>query len=111
MTSFLGLESDIQDPVSHANSGTEFLEGDERVFSFGAVAKTLNEILIKANAPQKIDFLSLDVEGVEVEVLKGVDHSRFRFQYLCIECQDLEKLSRNLQNCYLSWWYIASVEG
>ena len=92
MTSSIGLESDIQDPVSHANAGTQFLENNERVFSFGAVAKTLNQILIEANAPQKIDFLSLDVEGVEIEVLKGVDHSRFRFQYLCIECQDLKKL-------------------
>jgi hypothetical protein len=27
MTSSLGLESDIQDPVSHANAGTQFLEG------------------------------------------------------------------------------------
>lgn len=97
MTSSLGLESDIQDPISHANAGTQFLEGEERVFSFGAVAKTLNQILIEANAPQKIDFLSLDVEGVEIEVLKGVDHSRFRFQYLCIECQDLEKLKSYLQ--------------
>lgn len=97
MTSSIGLESDIQDPVSHANAGTQFLEGNERVFSFGAVAKTLNEILIEANAPQKIDFLSLDVEGVEIEVLKGVDHFRFRFQYLCIECQDLEKLKSYLQ--------------
>ena len=97
MTSSLGLESDIQDPASHANAGTQFLEGDERVFSFGAVAKTLNQILIEANAPQKIDFLSLDVEGVEIEVLKGVDHSKFRFQYMCIECQDLEKLKSYLQ--------------
>ena len=97
MTSSIGLESDIQDPVSHANAGTQFLEGDERVFSFGAVAKTLNEVLIEANAPRKIDFLSLDVEGVEIEVLKGVDHSHFRFQYLCIECQDLEKLKAYLQ--------------
>lgn len=97
MTSFLGLESDIQDPISHANAGTQFLGGEERVFSFGAVAKTLNQILTEANAPQRIDFLSLDVEGVEIEVLKGVDHSHFRFQYLCIECQDLEKLKSYLQ--------------
>jgi FkbM family methyltransferase len=97
MTSSLGLESDIQDPASHANAGRQFLEGDERVFSFGAVAKTLNQILIEANAPQKIDFLSLDVEGVEIEVLKGVDHSKFRFQFMCIECQDLKKLKGYLQ--------------
>lgn len=97
MTSSLGLETDIKDPIAHANAGTQFLAGDERVFSFGAVAKTLNQILIDANAPQKIDFLSLDVEGAEIEVLKGIDHSKFRFQYLCVECQDLEKLKVYLQ--------------
>jgi len=96
-SSSVGLESDIQDPVSHAKAGTQFLEGDERVFGFGAIAKTLNQILIESSAPNRIDFLSLDVEGVEIEVLKDVYRSRFRFQYMCIECQDLEKLKSYLQ--------------
>ncbi len=40
--------------------------------------------------------MSLDVEGAEIEVLKGIDHNQFRFSYLCIECRDLPKLSKYL---------------
>lgn len=96
LSSSLGLESDIRDPIAHTNFGKQFLENGEQIFRFGAVAKTLNTILLESKAPQKIDFLSLDVEGAEIEVLKGIDHSYFRFQYMCIECRDLEKLKNYL---------------
>jgi hypothetical protein len=92
------LESDVIDPHAHANSGKQFLEGSERIFTFGAIAKTLNEILLESQAPKIIDFLSLDVEGAEIEVLKGIDHSQFRFKYMCIECRNLEKLKGYLHN-------------
>jgi FkbM family methyltransferase len=33
--------------------------------------RTLDDILTKAHAPQPVDFLSIDVEGHELEVLEG----------------------------------------
>jgi FkbM family methyltransferase len=96
MSSPVGLESDVVDPLSHAMSGKKFLESTDQIFAFGAIAKTLNTILLESKAPCQIDMLSLDVEGAEIEVLKGVDHSQFRFRYLCIECRDIEKLSTYL---------------
>ena len=65
-----GLESDISDPAAHALEGKRFLHPLEENISFGAIAKPLNEILKDAKAPALIDFLSLDVEGAEIEVLK-----------------------------------------
>ena len=94
MTSTLGINSDIQDPVGYANEGAEFWGGNAFVFS--APASTLNSILIEANAPNLIDLLSLDVEGVELEVLKGIDHSNFRFRYICVESRHFEELKRYL---------------
>lgn len=94
----VGLETDIADPVGHAKEGKQFLQVFEENTSFGAVAKTLNEILIEANAPNVIDFLSLDVEGAEIEVLKGVDHSQFKFKYMCIESRSFDKISDFLSN-------------
>jgi FkbM family methyltransferase len=88
----LGLESDIENPREHADFGKQFLGEGERVFTFGAVARPLNDLLIEADAPRSIDLLSLDVEGAELEVLKGVDHTRFRFKYLCIESRSKDKL-------------------
>lgn len=97
MSTPVSLESDIQDPRGHAELGGRFLGSGETVFEFGAVARTLNSLLLDANAPKLIDFLSLDVEGAELEVLKGVDHQVFRFKYLLVECRDFPRLSAYLE--------------
>jgi FkbM family methyltransferase len=98
MTTTIGLETDIEDPINHANYGKVFLKNNEVQFSFGATAITLNEILISSNAPKIIDLLSLDVEGVELEVLKGIDYSKYNFKYICIETRDFEKINNFLTN-------------
>ena len=56
--------------------------------------RTLNSILIESGAPKLTDFFSLDVEGMELDVLKGVDFNCFNFRYLLIECVDLEKFKK-----------------
>jgi FkbM family methyltransferase len=47
--------------------------------------RTLDDILEEANAPAPIDFVSIDVEGHEVEVLSGFDLARWRPRLLLIE--------------------------
>ncbi|OWS70097.1 FkbM family methyltransferase [Polynucleobacter campilacus] len=89
----VGLETDIRDPLGHANEGKKFLQEFEENVSFGAVAKTLNQILLDAEAPKLIDFLSLDVEGAEIEVLKGINHEKFKFKYMCIENRSFDRLN------------------
>jgi putative methyltransferase (TIGR04325 family) len=96
MTVPLGLESDIISPAAHAEIGRQFLQGDDRVFEFAAVARTLSSILTEAKAPKLIDFMSLDVEGAEIEVLKGIDYEQFKFRYLLVETRQLRKLERFL---------------
>jgi FkbM family methyltransferase len=93
MSSPIGLESDITDPASHAKNGNRAI----LLPVYGAVARTLNDILVEAYAPMEIDFLSLDVEGSEIEVLKGVDHHHFKFKYICVECRDIEKMEKYLE--------------
>lgn len=88
----LGLESDLTNPNQHAAYGKIHLKPNENNFSFGAIAQPLNDLLIQGNAPNLIDFLSLDVEGSEIEVLKGIDHNLFRFKYLCIESRNKDKV-------------------
>lgn len=98
MSTAVSMESDIQDPRAHAKLGDQFLGNGETVFEFGAVARTLNSLLLDARAPKLIDFLSLDVEGAELEVLKGVDHQVFRFKYILVECRDFPRLNAYLEN-------------
>ena len=45
---------------------------------------TLNDILESQNVT-KIDFFSLDVEGYELEVLKGLDLKRFTPKVILVE--------------------------
>jgi len=47
--------------------------------------KTLTDILDESNAPQYIDYLSIDVEGAEIHVLHGIDFNKYTFGIIHIE--------------------------
>ena len=47
--------------------------------------RTLDDILAEAGAPVPLDFLSIDVEGHELEVLSGFDLARWRPRLILIE--------------------------
>ena len=59
----------------------------------------MNSILKEAHAPSNMQLLSLDVEGAELEVLLGLDFTRYSFDYLLIESRNIisleELLGRN----------------
>jgi FkbM family methyltransferase len=103
MSTSLGLETDIGNAENHTLKGKQFLEEDESNFNFGAVANQLDNILFKANAPKQIDFLSLDVEGAELEVLKGINHNKYRFKFICIESRNIAKITDylSINNYYM----------
>lgn len=46
---------------------------------------SLNQLLIDADAPDFIDFISIDTEGSEFEILSAFDFSRWRFGSICVE--------------------------
>jgi FkbM family methyltransferase len=106
MTVAHGLESDIANPAGHAGSGHQFLRHDEPIFDFGAIARPLNTLLVESKAPKVIDFLSLDVEGSELEVLKGIDHDEFRFKYILVECRSLTDMQNYLAS--MGYRYVES---
>ena len=57
--------------------------------------------------PSTIDFLSLDVEGAELQVLKGIDHSQFRFSTILIETRNIDEVEHFLAS--VSYSLIDSV--
>jgi len=69
----------------------------EKQTTFLAEARTLDSILYEANAPKKINFLSLYVEGAEFEVLSGINFNNFSFQYLIVETNKFKKLNEFLK--------------
>ena len=46
---------------------------------------TLDEILMRAGAPTFIHFMSLDIEGAELDALRGLSLDRYRFGAMAIE--------------------------
>jgi FkbM family methyltransferase len=63
---------------------TAFLLGLEDPFSFRVPARPLSDLLDEAQAPE-IDFMSLDVEGFEPQVLRGLDLERHAPRLLLVE--------------------------
>ena len=46
---------------------------------------SLNDLLIKYNAPKLIDYLSIDTEGSEFEILKNFDFDNYKFRVITCE--------------------------
>ena len=57
---------------------------------------TLTEVLKKNKSPKLIDLFSLDVEGYEFEVLKGIDFKNYKFKYFLIETNNFDNLNNYL---------------
>ena len=51
---------------------------------------TLAEVLDRTSAPAFIHFLSLDIEGAELDALRGIPFERFRFGAMAIEHNEEE---------------------
>jgi FkbM family methyltransferase len=88
MTTPMEGYSDLENRSSHAESGAKWLRPQESVTTFVARTRTLSSILDEAKAPRNIELLSLDVEGGEIEVLSGIDHEKYRFDWVVVESRD-----------------------
>lgn len=60
------------------NKGSEDVDKD-------VASVTLTTLLDFAGAPAVMDYLSLDVEGAEFQVVKGLDHSKYTFLIVTVE--------------------------
>ena len=89
------LSLNVDDYDSHEASARRHLGFSEKR-EFSAKSSPLGEILKFVNAPEEIDFLSLDVEGAEIDVLQGLDLRKFRISFMLIESRDIQSLENHL---------------
>ena len=74
--------------IQSAHATSKVLPGDtvgDLATTVDVPARTLTSVLEEA-APETIDLLSLDVEGYEIHVLRGLDMTRYCPRFLLIEC-------------------------
>lgn len=57
--------------------------------------KSLNTILNEAHFPKNIDFISIDTENTELDVLKGIDFDTYKINFLVIENNFNENMIEN----------------
>lgn len=73
-----------------AEEGAAFLRPFEHRDRFSARALTLSEALKQVDAPNRIDLISLDLEGIELDVLAGFNFKEYQVRYFLIESRSDE---------------------
>ena len=68
----------------HLARGRE-VQGLEHSPESQVVAETLSSVIKRLGEFEQVDLFSLDVEGFEMEVLKGIDFSKHRPRYILVE--------------------------
>lgn len=93
MSSVAGsMHSDVE-RSEHLRIGSQ-IQGIEPV-DIEVPARTLNSILDEVK-PQRFDLLSLDVEGFELQVLRGLDLDRWAPDYVLVEARFREEIDEHM---------------
>lgn len=96
MSVLVNKKNTLKSIDDHLISGRQhIIQGTDKL-EFGVYVKTLNKILNESKAPQIIDLMSIDVEGSEMEVLKGINFKQYKFKYILIECRNFKKINNFL---------------
>jgi FkbM family methyltransferase len=59
--------------------------GREKYISYQVKTISLNDLLEKYNAPTQIDYLSIDTEGSELEILTSFDFKKYNVKIITVE--------------------------
>jgi hypothetical protein len=83
---------------------------------------SLEDLLVKYDAPRYIDYLSIDTEGSEFEILNSFDFSKYYIKYITVEHnytnirKDIEKLLvdkgfvKSNRDTEYDDWYVNNTE-
>jgi len=80
---------------NHINEGLA-IQGGIKTYTIEVPVATLESILDKT-PPSVIDFFSLDVEGAELDILKGLNLKRYRPKFILIEVRDYNQITNFMQ--------------
>lgn len=87
MSTVTGMLGDEAATAAHVETGVR-VQQLQQSYSLRVPARTLSSILDEAQLKSDIDLLSLDVEGGELEALRGLDFTRHAPRFICVEARD-----------------------
>ena len=93
-----GARGSRQADQEHVERGKEVQRLDA-CLEISVPARTLTSVLDEARV-ERIDFFSLDVEGYEVSVLKGLDLDKYRPEYILVETNFRDEVDEHLCGRY-----------
>jgi len=86
---------------NHLTQGKKHLQKDEKIYSISVPANTLSFLLYKHEI-KDIDLLSVDVEGYELEVIKGLDFQVHKPKFILVEERNYNSMNEFLNEFYIS---------
>jgi FkbM family methyltransferase len=92
------LSAELSSPTLHRNKG---IHAGRRVDAknYQVITVSLRDLLHENKAPREIDYLSIDTEGSEYQILHAFDWSEFDFRVITVEhnfSEDRESISELL---------------
>lgn len=94
-----GAMKSRQKEDAHLLAGQQFLREGEQVRAVTVPARTLSDIL-DTHGISHVDLLSLDVEGYEPQVLKGLDLDRHSPKFMLIEARCQKEIESIIDDHY-----------
>jgi FkbM family methyltransferase len=85
--------------AEHVRRGVE-VQGLGASYAVRVPVATLTELLARHRPEGEIDLLSLDVEGMEAQALRGLDLARFAPRFICVEVRERQEIESLLSARY-----------
>lgn len=94
-----GARRSPSEDEEHLKRGLQFLANDDTIRDVKVPAKTLSSVIEK-HGLQRIDLLSLDVEGYEGAVLRGLDLDKHAPKFILVEANYPDDIENALDGRY-----------
>lgn len=94
--------------INYADTAVDYLQADGILIPVETI--TLTDILDQNNAPTNIDYLSIDTNGAEYQVLQGIDFNKYTFGVLTVEHSNISQKQTNIRDFLATKGYILYKE-
>jgi FkbM family methyltransferase len=101
--------SGIKEFASNGDWASEIRLSNSKEYEVETIS--LNDLLDKHNAPNDIQFLSLDTEGSEIEILEGYNFENRTIRSICVEHNYVEINRKAINALLLEKGYAKVLEG